>query len=107
MEKRRYFIEFAYNGTSYHGWQKQPQAPEFADRLKRDLHTLKGGARMAGFNALGQYTHEFESFIDLNSKADKAFFAKLAEYLELIIGSYDIARAVAAGSDAAWSCEIS
>lgn len=100
------FVEEAEDIVSHleetlHGWQKQPQAPEFADRLKRDLHTLKGGARMAGFNALGQYTHEFESFIDLNSKADKAFFAKLAEYLELIIGSYDIARAVAAGSDAA------
>ncbi|RZJ27821.1 MAG: tRNA pseudouridine(38-40) synthase TruA, partial [Flavobacterium sp.] len=23
----RYFIEFAYNGTDYHGWQHQPDTP--------------------------------------------------------------------------------
>ena len=97
------FVEEAEDIVSHleevlHAWKNQPQAPDFADQLKRDLHTLKGGARMAGFNALGQYTHDFESFIDITSKPNKAFFAKLAEYLELIIGGYDIARAVAAGS---------
>lgn len=100
------FVEEAEDIVSHleetlHAWQKQPQEPEFADRLKRDLHTLKGGARMAGFNALGQYTHEFESVIDKTTKPDKAFFASLAENMELIIGSYDIARAVAAGSSEA------
>ncbi|MET0292965.1 MAG: Hpt domain-containing protein, partial [Steroidobacteraceae bacterium] len=31
--------------------------------LKRPLHTLKGGARMAGVTAMGDLAHEFESYI--------------------------------------------
>ncbi len=31
--------------------------------LKRPLHTLKGGARMAGITAMGDLAHEFESYI--------------------------------------------
>jgi chemosensory pili system protein ChpA (sensor histidine kinase/response regulator) len=32
--------------------------------LKRLLHTLKGGARMAGIRAMGDLSHEMESFLD-------------------------------------------
>jgi chemosensory pili system protein ChpA (sensor histidine kinase/response regulator) len=32
--------------------------------LKRLLHTLKGGARMAGIRAMGDLSHEVESFLD-------------------------------------------
>ena len=100
------FVEEAEDIVSHleetlHAWQKQPQAPEFADRLRRDLHTLKGGARMAGFNALGQYTHEFESLVDTSAKPNKKFFTELGQNLELIIAGYDIARVVAAGNSAA------
>ncbi len=40
----------------------QPRAEEFA-ALKRPLHTLKGGARMAGVTAMGDLAHERESLI--------------------------------------------
>ncbi len=33
------------------------------DALKRPLHTLKGGARMAGVTAMGDVAHELESFV--------------------------------------------
>jgi chemosensory pili system protein ChpA (sensor histidine kinase/response regulator) len=39
-----------------------PRSEEFA-ALKRPLHTLKGGARMAGVTAMGDLAHELESLI--------------------------------------------
>jgi chemosensory pili system protein ChpA (sensor histidine kinase/response regulator) len=40
----------------------EPRQEEFA-ALKRPLHTLKGGARMAGVVAMGDLAHELESLI--------------------------------------------
>ncbi len=40
----------------------EPRPEEFA-ALKRPLHTLKGGARMAGVAAMGDLAHELESLI--------------------------------------------
>ncbi|ARN79155.1 tRNA pseudouridine(38-40) synthase TruA [Nonlabens spongiae] len=37
---RRYFIEFAYDGTNYHGWQKQPDAITVQERLEEGLKLL-------------------------------------------------------------------
>jgi chemosensory pili system protein ChpA (sensor histidine kinase/response regulator) len=41
---------------------EEPRREEFA-ALKRPLHTLKGGARMAGVSAMGDLSHELESLI--------------------------------------------
>ena len=59
---------------SVHAWQSNPSKVEFADRLKRDLHTLKGGARMAGFNGLGECAHNIETLIDETKNHNKKFF---------------------------------
>lgn len=36
----RYFIELAYNGCRYHGWQIQPEAPTVQEELNRALSTI-------------------------------------------------------------------
>lgn len=36
----RYFLTFAYNGTPYHGWQRQPNAPSVQQTLEEALSTL-------------------------------------------------------------------
>ncbi len=36
---------------------------EYVTELKRVLHTLKGGARMAGISAMGDLSHELESLV--------------------------------------------
>lgn len=36
----RYFIEFAYNGTAYHGWQKQNNVPSVQEVLETKLSLL-------------------------------------------------------------------
>jgi chemotaxis protein histidine kinase CheA len=45
-------------------WFDHPQNTESANALLRILHTLKGGARMAGCNALGQHFHQMETEIE-------------------------------------------
>lgn len=41
-----------------------PQDRELLVGLQRDLHTLKGGARMAGINAIGDLGHSIESMLE-------------------------------------------
>jgi chemosensory pili system protein ChpA (sensor histidine kinase/response regulator) len=44
-------------------WNASPNDHEQAAALRRPLHTLKGGARMAGVAAMGELAHELESLI--------------------------------------------
>jgi chemosensory pili system protein ChpA (sensor histidine kinase/response regulator) len=44
-------------------WNAAPQDAEQVAALRRPLHTLKGGARMAGMLAMGELAHELESLI--------------------------------------------
>ncbi len=48
------------------GWR------DASESLQRDLHTLKGGARMAGASVVADLTHEAESLIDWYSPGDEA-----------------------------------
>ena len=41
-----------------------PEDRELLAELQRDLHTLKGGARMAGINAIGDLGHGIESLLE-------------------------------------------
>jgi chemosensory pili system protein ChpA (sensor histidine kinase/response regulator) len=44
-------------------WRAHPGSAEFRLGLKRPLHTLKGGARMAGILPMGDLAHELESLV--------------------------------------------
>ncbi len=46
----RYFLELAYNGTAYKGWQWQPKAPSVQAELERSLRFL---LRLEKVNAIG------------------------------------------------------
>ncbi len=46
------------------GWRVQPDSQEPIIGLQRDLHTLKGGARMAGILPVGDLAHAMESLLD-------------------------------------------
>ena len=41
-------------------WRTDPSSADYRSALKRPLHTLKGGARMAGITAMGDLSHELE-----------------------------------------------
>ncbi|HVJ36332.1 MAG TPA: response regulator, partial [Stenotrophomonas sp.] len=46
------------------GLRQTPDDRELVAGLQRDLHTLKGGARMAGINAIGDLGHGIESLLE-------------------------------------------
>ncbi len=83
------------------GWSEETTNPEFLNNLLRHLHTLKGGARMAGMNSLGEFTHNFETFliglqqnpVDLNAQ----FFSLLNQRQDEITRRVGIYSKMASG----------
>jgi chemosensory pili system protein ChpA (sensor histidine kinase/response regulator) len=51
--------------TEMQAWGAGGDAARHIAALKRPLHTLKGGARMAGIAAMGDLAHELESLVGL------------------------------------------
>jgi chemosensory pili system protein ChpA (sensor histidine kinase/response regulator) len=49
--------------TALESWNAAPHDSSQAAALRRALHTLKGGARMAGIGPMGELSHELESLI--------------------------------------------
>ena len=44
--------------------EEKPGEVSIVQALQRDLHTLKGGARMAGLNQIGDLSHQLESLLE-------------------------------------------
>ena len=66
-----------------HAWIDEPENSEYVEALQRQLHTLKGGARMSGVTAIGDLSHRVESLItdivDGTLNADTTVFKVLQE----------------------------
>lgn len=69
----RYFIEFAYNGAAYHGWQKQPDAvtvqgvleQQLSMVLRTPINLVGAGRTDAGVHARQQFAHfDYERALD-------------------------------------------
>ena len=44
-------------------WRDEPNSADLRSALKRPMHTLKGGARMAGIVPMGDLSHELETLV--------------------------------------------
>lgn len=70
----RYFLEFAYKGTNYHGWQRQPNATTVQELIEvcieqvlRSKITLNGSSRTdTGVHAAHQVAH-FDTEIEISN----------------------------------------
>ena len=67
------FLEEAYDlinstGSALHSWTEDPSNRSIAAELQRDVHTLKGGARMAGVEPIGDLTHVLEDLFERVAK---------------------------------------
>lgn len=51
-------------GHALHRWLGDPENPVPLSSLQRDLHTLKGGARMAEIQPVGDLGHELETLYE-------------------------------------------
>lgn len=79
-------------------WQSAPEDGSFADALRRNLHTLKGGARMAGLTGLGSLAHDLETQLEFFAgDADQALFAQILQCQDAILAGVQQGRAIAAG----------
>jgi tRNA pseudouridine38-40 synthase len=59
----RYFIEFAYKGTNYHGWQYQPNATSVQETLTKALSTiLKTEIELVGAGRTDSGVHAKQMF---------------------------------------------
>ena len=67
-----------------------PNSTEHIHQLQRNMHTLKGGARMAELSPVGDLTHNLESLVVLVDEkkvhADKKLFDLLQESLDVLTG---------------------
>src|SRR5688572_30817384 len=76
----RFFLDIAYNGTHYHGWQKQLNALSVQEKLEEVLQklcgapveTLGSGRTDTGVHARQQIVH-----IDLNVAPDEKFIFRV------------------------------
>jgi chemosensory pili system protein ChpA (sensor histidine kinase/response regulator) len=67
-------------------WRSEPASAEYRQGLKRPLHTLKGGARMAGIMAMGDLSHELETLV---MQVDNGSVAADETLFELVQASLD------------------
>lgn len=90
----RYFIKLAYNGTFYHGWQIQPNAPSVQETLNKafsvilnsEINLMGAGRTDTGVHAKEMYAHfDFEIPFDIVT-----LIHKLNSYLPKDIVIYDI-----------------
>jgi len=85
------FLEEAYDlinstGSALHAWSEDPSNRSVAAELQRDVHTLKGGARMAGVDAIGDLTHVLE---DLFEKVAEGQLAASTAMNDLLFACHD------------------
>jgi tRNA pseudouridine38-40 synthase len=90
----RYFIKFSYNGTSYHGWQSQPNAISVQETLTKavsvilneEIELMGAGRTDTGVHAKMMYAH-----YDTEKSFDAATIVhKLNSYLPKDIVVFDI-----------------
>jgi chemosensory pili system protein ChpA (sensor histidine kinase/response regulator) len=100
-ELRKIFIEEAEELVNATGlvldqWRESPQDIRFVADMQRRLHTLKGGARMAGYKRVADLTHAFESSIVAHQATDDApsdsYFDLLQEAVDALAVNLDQAR---------------
>ena len=67
----RYFVEFSYNGTNYHGWQKQPNAHTVQEELnkclsvllQKEIELMGAGRTDTGVHATQMFAHFDYTFL--------------------------------------------
>lgn len=73
--------------TTLQDWVGNPDSAALAASLQRDLHTLKGGARMAGVSAIGDLAHLLEDLFE--RIADGRIAADATRMNDLLFACHD------------------
>lgn len=89
----RYFIELAYDGTAYHGWQTQPEVISVQEAvekalsllLKKSINIVAAGRTDAGVHALQMFAH-----FDYDKIIDNSLIPRLNSFLSKDIVIYNV-----------------
>lgn len=86
---------------SIHAWESDWDSTEAPDVMKRALHTLKGGARLASQIQLGELTHNYESYLISvgGPHGDVNFFATILAYQDQLLKSIRKSRQLMDGAE--------
>jgi chemosensory pili system protein ChpA (sensor histidine kinase/response regulator) len=88
-----------------HVWSENPAGKDQLDLMLRHLHTLKGGARLAGLSSLGEFAHNLESMLSgvqqRGEVLDEAFFGSLNQQQDELARRVEIYRKLALGEASA------
>ncbi len=94
LEEAEEILEFL-DGTLAR-WEDSQEHHKYLAELHRALHTLKGGARLAGFDGIGRLCHQLESLADDvvadRVPADDTFFDLLRDSLDAVQALVEGAR---------------
>lgn len=76
MSQHRFFIELAYDGTQYCGWQRQPSSPSVQEEIETNLSKLFSGAAVpitgCGRTDTGVHARFYVAHVDLPAETDGA-----------------------------------
>lgn len=90
----RYFLELAYNGKNYHGWQLQPNAITVQEVIEKALSTLlREAIKVVGCGRTDTGVHAKQYFLhfDLEIAIDKVgLIRKLNSFLPHDVAIYDL-----------------
>lgn len=76
--------------------ENDPEDKELIERIFRDMHSLKGGGAMFGFNSLSDFTHHLETLYDLVREGKYKITKKL---LDVTLASVDHMKTLLANDD--------
>ena len=76
-------------------WSREPDNPDLLADLRREMHTLKGSSRMAGFLVIGDLAHAVESLLDDISRGRVAFTEPMGEILQRALDGFHGMLAIA------------
>lgn len=82
--------------NTLHEWIESPDNMEHVKALQRQLHTLKGGARMAGVAEIGDLSHSIETMltaiVDNNLDVSEEMFQAMLKAQDRLVGMLDEVR---------------
>lgn len=99
MAMRRYFLEIAYNGTDFHGWQMQPTQRTVQGEINVALSTISNveiNCVGCGRTDAGVHASQFYLHFDLENELPKNFRYRLNRYLP---HSISVARIIETPTD--------
>jgi tRNA pseudouridine38-40 synthase len=80
----RYFIELSYDGSAYHGWQRQPNGVSIQSTLEDGLSKLLGETTTvlgAGRTDAGVHARQIFAHVDVKEPLEENFKYRLNQYL--------------------------